>query len=319
MAKIVRKNTVTQETVRVSIADAYELFLGSRKTQCADKSYKIYNDLGHRHIIPSLTSLTDGYMDEVTAVVLRASINDYADSHTTGGKWFYYRHLKVFINWYWDENDIETVNPISKIKGIRKPKSEPKQGITREEIEKLLKAAKEQIFPERDTVMLMILCDTGIRLSSLMGLKIKDVNVAKSQLIVFEKDQDFHVKSFGTNTGKAIKRYLNCLEDVRPEDSFWYKMDGTVLSEDGMKQSLRLLCKKAGIPLHLFHDFRRFYGLELYKSTHDIYFVSRALDHKDIEVTKRYLAIDKMDDAEAIRAMSPMDNKSTVKVNRQKK
>ena len=83
-----------------------------------------------------------------------------------------------------------------------------------------------------------------------------------------------------------------------------------------MKQSLRLLCKKAGIPLHLFHDFRRFFGLELYKSTHDIYFVSRALDHKDIEVTKRYLAIDKMEDAEAIRAMSPMDNKRQATIKR---
>lgn len=317
MAKIVRKNTLTPEKFKIS--DAYELFLGSRQTLCAKKTYKIYEDLGNRHIVPSLTSLTDGYMEDITAVVLRASINEYAESHSTGGKWFYYRHLKVFINWYWDEHDIESVNPMTKVKGIKKPKTEPKQGITREEINKLLKAAKEQVFPERDTVMLMILCDTGIRLSSLMGLKIKDVNVAKSQFVVFEKDQDFHVKSFGTNTGKAIKRYLNCLEDVRPDDTFWYKMDGTPLSEDGMKQSLRLLCKKAEIPLHLFHDFRRFYGLELYKNTRDIYFVSRALDHKDIEVTKRYLAIDKMDDAEAMRAISPMDNKSTVSVNRKRK
>lgn len=151
-----------------------------------------------------------------------------------------------------------------------------------------------------------------------MGLKIKDVNVANAQIYVFEKDQQFHFKTFGTNTGKAIKRYLNCLEGTRPDDSFWLKMDGTPLTEDGMRQSLRILCKKAGIKLHLFHDFRRFYGLELYKSTRDIYFVSRALDHKDIEVTKRYLAIDMMEDAEALRAMSPMDNKSMVNIKRKR-
>ncbi len=317
MAKIQRKNTLTSEKVKIS--DAYELFLGSRKTLCAEKTYKIYDDIGRRHIIPSLASLTDGNMEDITAVVLRASINEYAENHNAGGKLFYYRHLKVFINWYWEENEMESVNPMTKIKGIKKPSTPPKQGITREEIDKLLKAAKEQIFPERDIVMLMILCDTGIRFSSLMGIKIGDVNVAKSQFTVFEKDQQFHVKSFGQNTGKAIKRYLNCIEDARPEDTFWYKIDGSPLSEDGMKQSLRLLCKKADIPLHLFHDFRRFFGLELYKSTHDIYFVSRALDHKDIEVTKRYLAIDKMEDAEAIRAMSPMDNRTTVTVKRKGK
>ena len=316
MAKIVRKNTLTSEKTKIS--DAYELFLGSRKTTCAEKSYRIYKDIGLRHIVPSLTSLTDGYMEDITSVVLRASINDYADEHTAGGKWFYYRHLKVFINWYWDENEIDSVNPINKVRGIKKPKTEPKKGITREEIDKLLKATKEQIFPERDTVMLMILCDTGIRLSSLMGIKMKDVSVSNAQITVFEKDQDFHIKSFGINTGKAIKRYLNCLEDTKPDDSFWLTIDGTPLTENGMKQSLRNLCKKAGIPLHLFHDFRRFYGLELYKSTHDIYFVSRALDHKDIEVTKRYLAIDMMEDVEAMRAVSPMDNKKGVTVKRKK-
>lgn len=317
MAKVIRKNTLTPEKTKIS--DAYELFLGSRKTSCADKTYKIYQDLGSRFIVPSLTALSvTGYMDDVTAVVLRASINEYDQSHTKGGAWFIYRHLKVFINWYWEENDIETPNPIKKIK-IKKPKTPPKQGITREEIDKLLKAAKEQIFPERDTAMLMILSDTGIRLSSLMGLKIGDVNVAKSQFVVFEKDQDFHIKSFGTSTGKAIKKYLNCLEDTNPEDPFWFKTDGNPMSEAGMKQALRRLCKDAGIELHLFHDFRRFYGLELYKKTHDIYFVSRALDHKDIEVTKRYLAIDAIEDAEAIRFMSPMDNKGTVTVKRKKR
>ena len=314
MAKINRKNTQTMP--RVSVSDAYEMFLGSRKTTVADGTYKIYADLGSRHIIPSLTSLSDGFMDSINAVVLRTSIDDYSAQHTKGGKWFYYRHLKVFINWFWDEFEIESANPITRVKGIKKPALKPKPGITREEITKLLKACKEQIFPERDTVMLMILSDTGIRLSSLAGLKMKDVDVSKAQLVCFEKDQDFHVKTFGIATGKAIKKYLNCLEDIHPDDSFWLKMDGSPLSEAGLKQSLRNLCKKADIPLHLFHDFRRFYGLELYKSTHDIYFVSRALDHKDIEVTKRYLAITEAEDAEALRAMSPMDNNNRLKVKR---
>ena len=98
MAKILRKNTLTTEKVKIS--DAYELFLGSQKTLCAEKTYKIYDDIVRRHIIPSLTSLTNGYMDVITAVVLHTSINDYADNHSNIGKLFYFRHLKAFIsNW----------------------------------------------------------------------------------------------------------------------------------------------------------------------------------------------------------------------------
>ena len=77
-----------------------------------------------------------------------------------------------------------------------------------------------------------------------------------------------------------------------------------------MREVLRRLCSEAGIEMHHFHDFRRFYGLELYKSTHDIYLVSRALDHKDIGVTKRYIALDDLEDMEAVRAYSPMDRRS---------
>lgn len=153
MAKVIEKNTLTPEKTKNS--DAYVPFLGSRKTSCDEKSYKIYQDLGNRFVVPSLIALSiTGYMDGVTAVVLHASLNEYDQSHSKGGAWFLYRHLKVFINWYCEENDIETPYPIKKIK-IKKPKTPPKQGISREEIEKLLKAAKNQIFPERDTAMLM--------------------------------------------------------------------------------------------------------------------------------------------------------------------
>jgi integrase len=62
--------------------------------------------------------------------------------------------------------------------------------------------------------------------------------------------------------------------------------------------------------MHHFHDFRRFYGKSLYEETHDIFMVSRALDHKDIYVTKRYIAIDDRESAESIRTYSPMDRRT---------
>ena len=89
-------------------------------------------------------------MDEITAVVLRASINDYAENHNNDEKLFFYRHLKAFINWHWNDNDIDTANPLTKIKGIKKASTPPKPGITREEVDKLLKAAKLNIPDEID-------------------------------------------------------------------------------------------------------------------------------------------------------------------------
>ena len=147
----------------------------------------------------------------------------------------------------------------------------------------------------------------------------KDVDVNRGELIAFEKDQQYHTKAFGSATCKALKKYLLCLTDVQPDDPFWLQMDGRALSRVGMREVLRRLCSEAGIARHEFHDFRRYYGKTLYDSTHDIFMVSRALDHKDIYVTKRYIAIDDRENAEAVRSYSPMDRKyrqTGVKVSR---
>lgn len=307
MARVVRFNPLTRQ--KVSCSDTYSIFLRSNKSGWSASTYKIYHDVGARHIIPKLAEATDNDMSCITAFALQRIIDEYADNHKNGGTEFLFRHLRTFINWYWDEYNISEKNPMAKVK-CKRASNPPKEGITQEEIDLLLKAAKEHSqFPERDIAMLMVLCDTGIRKGSLEGLKMKDVDVNRCEMIVFEKDQQFHTKAFGISTAKAIKKYLLCLTDVSPDDPFWLQMDGRALTKVGMREVLVRLCHEAGIRLHYFHDFRRYYGKTLYESTRDIFLVSRALDHKDIYVTKRYIAIDDRENAESVRSYSPMDRK----------
>ena len=307
MARVVRFNPLTQK--RVSCTDTYSIFLRSNKSGWSASTYKIYRDVGKRHIIPRLAEVTGDDMSNITCFNLQRILDEYADTHKNGGTDFLFRHLRTFINWYWDEYEIQGKNPMLKVK-CKKVSNPPKEGITQEEIDILLETARTRSnFPERDIAMLMVLCDTGIRKGSLEGMRMKDVDVNHCEMVVFEKDQQYHIKPFGTATAKAIRKYLNCLVDVKPEDPFWLQMDGRALTKSGMREVLVRLCHEAGIGLHYFHDFRRFYGKTLYDSTHDIFMVSRALDHKDIYVTKRYIAIDDRENAETMRTYSPMDRR----------
>lgn len=310
MARIIRNNalTVANSRLTVSVLPTYNRFLRDRSSSVSESTYKIYEELGQRVIVPGLTDLTEDNMSNVNRDVLQLLVDDYAMDHKPGGVDFLFRHLRAFVNWYWDEYEIESQCPISKVKR-KKCSALPRQGITHSEIDLLLKAAKKSEFPERNVALLMVLCDTGIRKMSLASLRIKDVDLAHCQMTVFEKDQYYHVKAFGTATEKALKKYLDCLDDVKPDDPLWLCMDGTALTAVGMREVLRRLCDSAKIPMHHFHDFRRFYALELYKATKDIYMVSRALDHKSIEITKRYLRIDELADQEVARSFSPMDRK----------
>lgn len=309
MAKVIKSNPMTgvKITKAVSVSDAYSNFLRVKKLSCAENTMLIYSEMGMRNVVPQLKAITGNDMRNVTSDDLRNILKDYAIDHDNGGVVFLWRHMRTFINWVWDEYEFPYPNPTLKVR-VKKEAQPPKDGISQDEIDKLLKAIKEHSqFPERDVAFVMLLADTGIRKSSIANLQMKDVNIDRCEITVFEKDQSFHIHPFGASTGKAIRKYLNCLEDVRPDDPFWLCMDGKQLEYVGMREILRRGCAAAKIPMHHFHDFRRYYALQLYNQTHDIYVVSRALDHKSIEVTKRYLAIDNRESAEECRSLSPMD------------
>lgn len=309
MAKIVRSATLSTE--KSGLMFYYSAFLRAKSLACTEPSIKIYKNIGEKQLIPGLSLLGVTRFEEVTPDHLRAIITNYAAGHNKGGVDFIHRHIKAFFRWYWTEYDVQGRCPIDAVP-IKRSHPAPKEGITRDEIEKILKACRDiSNFPERDTAMIMLLCDTGIRLSSLVGLRIKDVDAAHERITTFEKDQRYHYHAYGAACAKTIRKYIACIQDARPEDPFWLQTDGTALSPAGARSRLARLCKYAGVGQHGFHDFRRFYAMELYKTTHDIYFVSRALDHKDVEVTKRYLAIDLIEDAEDARRISPMDRGKT--------
>ncbi len=305
MAKIVRSATLSTENSGLMFY--FSAFLRAKTLSCSESSIKIYKHIGEKRLIPALQAAGVERFEDVTAEQLRAIIEDYKAGHERGGVDFIHRHIKAFFRWYWAEYEVEGRCPIDAVR-IRRHRPAPREGISREEVEAVLKACRETSnFPERDTAMIMILCDTGIRMSSLVGLRMQDVDAVHERITTFEKDQRFHYHAYGLACAKAVRRYLACIQDARPEDPFWLQTDGSGLSAAGARSRLSRLCKYAGIEQHGFHDFRRFYAMELYRETHDIYFVSRALDHKNVEVTKRYLAIDMIEDAEDARRISPMD------------
>ena len=301
--KIVRRDRLSPP--KIPLDKAYELFVQSRKVFCSKATVGIY-EYQKKAIITGIKCVN---VEDTTPDDIRAFLAEYRQSHNDGGTFRLYSSVRAFYHWYWSEYDIEINNPIDKVK-CKKPPVTPIQGITRAEIDHLLAAIKRKSkFPERDTAIILILADTGLRKSSVCNLRFQDVDVEGCSLMVFEKDQQYHSKPFGIATQRALKRYFRCFMDIYTPEPLWRNLDGSPLLADGIRQMIERMEDEAGLPHYQFHAFRRFYGLSLYQKTHDIFFVSRALDHKSVEVTKRYLAIDDIEDKNSMRAMSPMDRK----------
>ena len=57
--------------------------------------------------------------------------------NNVGGQLAYFRSIKVFLKWYWEELDLDEKNPIDK---VTPPKAKPQimEGVTKEQVAWLL-------------------------------------------------------------------------------------------------------------------------------------------------------------------------------------
>lgn len=306
MAKIKSRDLQTKEIQEtLYIKDCCYQFIQSRRTMnLTSKTVDFYEN--------SIIKIQEYFaannvclISEITPVVIR----DYIDclrnkGHNIGGTHLYYRVLKAFLKWVWYEYDLEIRNPIDKVKCQNRPPT-PIQGITMDEVQACLDVCSQTKFPERARAMITMLIDTGIRRSELIGLKMKDVRISDGQIIIRHgKGDKFRIVYCGKTCRKYLRRYINCIEEIRDEDPFWLSLNGEPLAVDGAREIIRRVQRFAGIEkVHDFHDFRRCFAIERKRNGDDDITISRALGHSSLEVTKRYLAFTQDDDrAFAMRA-----------------
>ena len=146
---------------------------------------------------------------------------------------------------------------------------------------------------ERDTAILTLFLGTGIRISELVGLNIKDVNFENNSFTVTRKGGNRVVLYFSDEVAVALLKYLeirNIDKDI-PEDenalflSLQKRRISVRATENLVKKYAKLVTPLKKITPH---KLRSTYGTSLYRETHDIYVVAEVLGHKDINTTKKH-------------------------------
>ena len=118
-----------------------------------------------------------------------------------------------------------------------------------DQIRKLLAACSGQDFDDRrDTALVMLLVDTGIRLSEIAGLTVEDVDWEHEVVIVLGKGRRPRTVAFGRKVSKALDRYARVRgrhADAH-EPWLWLGRKGR-LTTTGIAQMLRRRARQAGI------------------------------------------------------------------------
>ena len=170
-----------------------------------------------------------------------------------------YRGLQAFFKWAVEEGEIKA-SPMMKMKPPRVP-VEPPPILTEDQFKRLLRACEGQTFTNRrDVAILMLLWDTGMRLSELTGITVSDVDLDANVVVVMGKGRRPRACPFGRKTALSLDRYLRIRRQHRDVDRPEIWLDhGGVMKQNGVYQMVQRRAETAGVegvyPHRLRHSF----------------------------------------------------------------
>jgi len=218
------------------------------------------------------------------------------------------RALKGFFSWLHREGYTET-NRLQHLRNFKVPQKVV-EVLSEEEIARVLSAVDPKTpWGARDYAILMLMLDSGLRLSEVIGLKAAHLDIDAGYLKVMGKGSKERIVPFGAATQKALWRYA-C--HFRPEaigtDRFFVTLDGQSMSEAGFTSMFKRLAQRSGvIRLHP-HLCRHTFATRYLMNGGDVFSLQQILGHTTLEMVRRYVSLASAHVAVQHRKFSPMDN-----------
>ena len=187
----------------------------------------------------------------------------------------------------WKENPAEH---------LKAPKIEKKMPgiLTIDEVDLLLKQPRENTAKGiRDRAMLELLYATGIRVSELISLTLKDINL-KLGYITCSSGEKERVIPFGSAAKRSVEHYM---EGARAEllgsqesEMLFLNCSGKSMSRQGFWKVLKSYAEAAGIQQDITpHTLRHSFAAHLVQNGADLKSVQEMMGHSDISTTQIYM------------------------------
>jgi site-specific recombinase XerD len=167
-----------------------------------------------------------------------------------------YRALAQLFKWLAEEGEIRD-NPFNRMKPPTVPES-PVPVISDDDLRKLLAACDGPSFEQRrDTALIRLLVDCGVRCSEIMNLTAEDIDRERQVIYVVGKGRRPRAVAYCKKTAQAVDRYLR-QRARHPQASspfLWLGPKGR-LTDSGLRQMLERRGEQAGIGHVYPHQFR---------------------------------------------------------------
>lgn len=148
---------------------------------------------------------------------------------------------------------------------------------------------------KRDLALIILLLDTGIRVSECAGIDLDDINFSTNTIKIVRKGGKATDIYINERTRNALRDYINherpalLLDDKEP--ALFISLKHTRLTVRSIQYMVEKYGKNLGLSGKLSpHKLRKTFGTALYNKTGDIYMVADVLGHKDVNTTVKHYA-----------------------------
>lgn len=197
--------------------------------------------------------------------------------------------LRSFYKYLYEEKIIDR-NPMVLISNPKLDKKLP-NFLYYDELEILLNIPdRSTILGLRNAVILEVLYSTGIRVSELINIRLKDINFKDKKILILGKGNKERYVLYGEVLKNLLDEYLVKREKLSNNSDFLIlNKNGTKITDRGIRSIISSILKQGELDFHVSpHTLRHTFATHMLENGADLKSVQELLGHENLSTTQVY-------------------------------
>jgi integrase/recombinase XerD len=142
---------------------------------------------------------------------------------------------------------------------------------------------------QRLHLLILILLDTGCRISEALTLRVRDVDMDNMLVMLDGKGRKQRIVPFSFELRKVLFRYIAEF-NRKPDSLLLASRNETQLGRRVMLRDVKRVCKRLGFtpPVRTLHSFRHTFSVNYLRRGGSVFHLQKVLGHSTLEMTRRY-------------------------------
>lgn len=165
------------------------------------------------------------------------------------------------------------------------------------QVKKIIAYKPHTRWQKRLHLFILILLDTGCRLSEATGVYVNDIDMDNLLVKLDGKGAKQRLVPISFELRKALHRYISEF-NLKPEHLLLSTYDGTVMERHNLSQDVRAHCRRElgfNAPARAVHAFRHTFAVNYLRRGGSVFHLQKVLGHSTLEMTRRYANLQTQD------------------------